>query len=192
MSSDDIYLILFSMQQKTKWNRCYFNNLEACNCDLPYPSFDFLLNSGIFCWLDPSLFFPNPGQLFGLPGNSCQFSALPISQETCSHQGPGSVPPRVLNALTLTHSLCQAARRSSAQAGKLLHHQWALKRCQRQWERLSTYLSRRWHKERFYFAYQVNEKKRNTSEISGNQKCHCLLAPWKQNQSTPLSALWFG
>lgn len=33
MSSDDIYLILFSIQQKTKWYH-YFNKPEACNCDL--------------------------------------------------------------------------------------------------------------------------------------------------------------
>ena len=159
MSSDDIYLILFSMEQKTKWNRCYFNNLEAGNCDLPCPSFDFLLNSGIFCWLNPRLFFPNPGQLFGLLGNSCQFSALPISQETCSHQGPGSIPPRVLNALTFSHTaFARLHAEVQLRQESSLHHQWALKRCQRQWERLSTYLRSRWHNERFYYVYQVNGK----------------------------------
>lgn len=193
MSSDDIYLILFSIQQKTKRNRCYFDKLEACNCDLPNPSFDFLLNSGIFCWLNTSLFFlPSPGQLFGLLGNSCQFSMLPISQETCSHWGPGSIPPRVLNALTFSHTaFARLHTEVQLRQESSLYHQWARKRCQCQWERLSTYLRSRWHNERFCYAYQVNEKK-NTSEISGNQKCHCLLAPWKQNQSTPLSGLWFG
>lgn len=194
MSSDDIYLILFSIQQKTKWYH-YFNKLEACNCDLvSFLWFPSKLRNLLLAKSQPFFFFfsPSPGQLFGLLGNSCQFSVLPISQETCSHWEPGSIPPRVLNALTFSHTaFARLHTEVQLRQESSLHHQWARKRCQCQWERLSTYLRSRWHNERFYYAYQVNEKK-NTSEVSGNQKCHCLFAPWKQNQSTPLSGLWFG
>lgn len=85
---------------------------------------------------------------------------LPISQETCSHWGPGSIPPRVLNALTFSHTaFARLHTEVQLRQESSLYHQWARKRCQCQWERLSTYLRSRWHNERFCYVYQVNEKK---------------------------------
>lgn len=84
---------------------CYFNKLEFCKCDLVYPSFDFLLNAGIFCWINPSIFFFTPGPTFDLLGDICQyFSLLPVSQKMCSRWRLGSIPPRVLNPLTFSHA----------------------------------------------------------------------------------------
>lgn len=121
MSSDDIYLILFSIQQKTKRNRCYFNKLEACNCDLPNPSFDFLLNSGIFCWLNTSLFFfPIPGPTFWLAWEqlpvlyAANQSRNVLTLRAWLHPTQGAERSHFF-----THSLCQAAHRSPAQTGKL-------------------------------------------------------------------------
>lgn len=91
---------------------------SAVTVTLLYPSFDFLLNTGIFCWLNPSFFFffffPPLGQLSGLLGNSCRyFFLLPVSQKMCSRWRPGSIPPRGLNALTFhTQSLPGCTQKS--------------------------------------------------------------------------------
>lgn len=114
----------------------------------------------------------------GLLGNSCRyFSLLPVSQKMCSHWRPGSLPPRVLNALTFSHSaFARLLTEVHLRQQSSLHHQLTQNWCQGWLERLSTQFRSLYQHEKFYYVHQVHRKK-NTSEISRYQKCHYLIAP---------------
>lgn len=89
VSSDAIEFYPF-IKQRIKWNSCDFNKLEACKCDLLNPSFDFLLNAGIFCWLNSSFFFfffSPPGQLLACLGTAASNSLCCPSVKKCAHVG---------------------------------------------------------------------------------------------------------
>ena len=121
MSSDDIYLILFSIQQKTKWYH-YFNKLEACNCDLvSFLWFPSKLRNLLLAKSQPFFFFfPIPGPTFWLAWEqlpvlcAANQSRNVLTLRAWLHPTQGAERSHFF-----THSLCQAAYRSPAQTGKL-------------------------------------------------------------------------
>lgn len=159
MSSDDIYLILFSIQQKTKRNRCYFNKLRPVIVTFPNPSlwFPSKLRNLLLAKYQP-FFFSHPRANFWLAWNSCQFLHVTSSQETCSHWGPGSIPPRVLNALTFSHTaFARLHTEVQLRQESSLYHQWA-RRGANVSERLVNIFEESMAQWKILLCYQVNEK----------------------------------
>lgn len=160
MSSNAIEYCPF-IKQEIKWNSCYFNKLEVCKCDLVYPSFDFLLNAGNFCWISPSIFFFTPGLTFDLLGDSCQyFSLLPVSQKNVLTLEAGLHPTQGAECINfLTRSLRQAVHRSPSQTAKLTESPVSLQLVPMSVKEMSTYFRSLWQSDTFYHVRQVSGKK---------------------------------